>query len=161
MLVPAMAFAWWVVSMSTPAARAEARPAGGAERNRPAVVAATATLGNAEIAPSAEAPEDDRQGQPRDSEDQGSVADLTDPPPSSLETSAEPGNTGRRVAVKLVTPEIVRMARTFLDLPMGAERSADIDGKRYVFVLERHYHPPGFVGGPTGYHKGVTVYEFR
>jgi hypothetical protein len=156
MLVPAMAFAWWVVSMSTPAARAEARPAGGAERSRPAVVA----QGTAEIAPSAEAPEDDRQGQRQDSEDQGSVADLTDPPPSP-ETSAEPGNQGRRVAVKWVTPEIVRMAKTFLDLPMGAERPVDIEGKRYVFVLERHYHPPGFVGGPTGYHKGVTVYEFR
>ena len=160
MLVPAMAFAWWVVSMSTPAARADARPAGGAERNRPAVVAQL-TQGNAEITPSAAAPEDDRQGQPQDSEDPSSVADLIDPPPSSLETSAEPGSKGRRVAVKLVTPEIVRMAKNFLDLPMGAERSVDIDGKPYVFVLERHYHPPGFVGGPTGYHKGVTVYEFR
>jgi hypothetical protein len=74
----------------------------------------------------------------------------------------EAGDTsGERVTLKVVTPEIVRTARTFLDLPMGAERSATIDGRRYIFVLEHHYHPPGFVGGPHGWHKGVTVYGVR
>ncbi len=69
--------------------------------------------------------------------------------------------TGKRVALKIVTPEIIRVARRFLDLPMGDERFVAIDGHRYVFVLERHYHPPGFVGAPNGWHKGVTVYELR
>ena len=41
---------------------------------------------------------------------------------------------------------------------MGAEHYETLGGKRYVFVLERHYHPPGFVGAPNGWHKGVTVY---
>jgi hypothetical protein len=68
---------------------------------------------------------------------------------------------GERVYPKLITPEMVRVAQTFLDLPMGSERYATVGGKRYVFVLEQHYHPPGFVGGPTGYHKGVTMYELR
>lgn len=68
---------------------------------------------------------------------------------------------GERVPLKVVTPAVVRAARTFLDLPMGAERSAVIEGQRYVFVLEWHYHPPGFVGGPNGWHKGVTVYGIR
>ena len=68
---------------------------------------------------------------------------------------------GKRVALKIVTPEIIRVARGFLDLPMGDERFVAIDGHRYVFVLERHYHPPGFVGAPNGWHKGVTVYELR
>jgi hypothetical protein len=44
---------------------------------------------------------------------------------------------------------------------MGAERVAEILGQRYIFVLERHYHPPGFVGAPSGWHKGVTAYELR
>ncbi|HXN33519.1 MAG TPA: hypothetical protein VN894_16735, partial [Polyangiaceae bacterium] len=74
------------------------------------------------------------------------------------EGEATDDTSGRRVPLKVVTPEIVRVAKTFLDLPMGAERSVTIDGRRYVFVLERHYHPPGFVGGPHGWHKGVTVY---
>jgi hypothetical protein len=68
---------------------------------------------------------------------------------------------GERVLPKLVTPELVRVAQTFLDLPLGAERFAAVDGRRYVFVLEQHYHPPGYVGAPSGYHKGVTVYELR
>jgi hypothetical protein len=67
--------------------------------------------------------------------------------------------TGERVKLKLVTPELVTAAEAYLDLPMGAERFLTMHGKRYVFVLEQHYHPPGFVGAPTGFHKGVTVYE--
>ncbi len=66
-----------------------------------------------------------------------------------------------RVPLKVVTPEIVRAAETFVNLPMGAERFMTVDGHRYAFVLEQHYHPPGFVGAPNGWHKGVTVYELR
>jgi hypothetical protein len=68
---------------------------------------------------------------------------------------------GERVQLKVVTPEIVRAAYKYVNLPMGAERVLTINGHRYVFVLEHHYHPPGFVGAPTGWHKGVTVYELR
>ena len=68
---------------------------------------------------------------------------------------------GERVKLKVVTPQIVDVAKTFLTLPMGDERYAEVDGRRYVFVLEWHYHPPGFVGGPNGWHKGVTVYELK
>ena len=78
-------------------------------------------------------------------------------PPQSVATSG-PWN-GHRMKPKVLTPGIVRAAYSFLDLPMGDERFLEIDGKRYVFRLEHHYHPPGFVGGPNGWHKGVTVYE--
>jgi hypothetical protein len=64
----------------------------------------------------------------------------------------------QRVKLKLVTPAIVRAAEELLDLPLGTEEYMTVDGKRYVFVLERHYHPQGFVGAPNGWHKGVTVY---
>ena len=66
-----------------------------------------------------------------------------------------------RVKPKLVSAAMVAAAESFIQLPMGSERYARVDGKRYVFVLEQHYHPPGYVGGPTGYHKGVTMYEVR
>jgi hypothetical protein len=58
-----------------------------------------------------------------------------------------------------LTPDMVHTAQTFLDLPMGAKRSVEIGGRRYIFVLQWHYHAPGFVGAPTGWHKGVTIYE--
>jgi hypothetical protein len=66
----------------------------------------------------------------------------------------------KRVLVRsALTPEMVSTALALLDLPMGAERPLELDGRAYVFVLEPHYHPPGFVGAPTGWHKGVTIYE--
>jgi hypothetical protein len=69
---------------------------------------------------------------------------------------------GERVPLRGPIPtEVVRTAQTFLDLPMGAERVVRLDETDYVFVLEWHYHPRGFVGAPTGWHKGVTVYLVR
>ncbi len=76
--------------------------------------------------------------------------------PEEAESTAK---TERTVYRGLITQEIARAARSFLDLPMGAERAGDVEGRHFLFVLERHYHPPGFVGAPNGWHKGVTVYE--
>ncbi|HVJ20945.1 MAG TPA: hypothetical protein VM686_36295 [Polyangiaceae bacterium] len=56
-------------------------------------------------------------------------------------------------------PAVVEAARWFLNLPMGAGRFLSLNGKRYAFCLERHYHPPGYTRGPQGWHKGVTVYD--
>jgi hypothetical protein len=68
---------------------------------------------------------------------------------------------GERTIVRVVTPDITRTARTFLQLPMGTEQVMKLGGQRYVFVLEPHYHPRGYVGGPNGWHKGVTAYELK
>ena len=57
--------------------------------------------------------------------------------------------------------DVIEFAKTLVNMPMGAEQVQEIDGQRYVFVLERHYHPPGFVGAPSGFHKGVTAYELH
>jgi hypothetical protein len=134
MLVPAMTFAWWLVSMSSPTPHM-----------------AAANDSSAEAA-------SERQQQDQDTEDEASPAE-----PANPEDQADRRNetTGRRVTLKVVTTEMVRLAKTFLDLPMGSERPVTIDGRRYVFVLEHHYHPPGFVGGPHGWHKGVTVYGLQ
>ena len=142
MLVPAMTFAWWLVSMS-----AAAPPA-------PAHHPLLKTPSSSATAELATEPRDDARD--TDEEDEAQPAEQAETDGESADDTA-----GTRVHLKVVTPEIVRMAKTFLDLPMGAERSVTIDGHRYVFVLERHYHPPGFVGGPHGWHKGVTVYGTR
>jgi hypothetical protein len=78
------------------------------------------------------------------------------PPPIAAPPAEE-----ERVKLKLVTTEIVNVAETFLDLPIGTERFVTLGDHRYVFVLEWHYHPPGYPGAPTGWHHGVTVYELR
>jgi hypothetical protein len=137
MLVPAIAFAWWLVSLPT----FPLQPASSHGR-----------VGRAERA-SLEA----RVRGGATAED--SLAGATEPAKASAAIDGE--WSGERVMLKVVTPEIVRVAQGLLDLPMGDERFVGIDGHKYVFVLERHYHPPGFVGAPNGWHKGVTVYELR
>jgi hypothetical protein len=87
------------------------------------------------------------------------------PGPPPLEAGSAPSlaapAAARRVKPKLVTPAMIAAAQRYIKLPMGSERFATVGGKDYVFVLEHHYHPPGFVGGPVGDHKGVTMYELR
>ena len=60
-----------------------------------------------------------------------------------------------------IPPTVIDFAKTLVNLPMGAQQVELIDGQRYVFVLEKHYHPAGFVGAPSGWHKGVTAYELK
>jgi hypothetical protein len=90
-----------------------------------------------------------------------SILDDTVDEASAPDGTDEAVETAERVKPKLVSPAMVAAAESFINLPMGSERYASVNGKRYVFVLEQHYHPPGYVGGPTGYHKGVTMYELR
>lgn len=69
---------------------------------------------------------------------------------------------GQRTQIRSAIPvNVIEFAKTLVNMPMGAEQVQEIDGQRYVFVLERHYHPPGFVGAPSGWHKGVTAYELH
>jgi hypothetical protein len=58
-----------------------------------------------------------------------------------------------------IDPAVVEVANALLDLPMGDARTVEVKGRPYVFVVEPHYHPPGYERGPNGWHKGVTVYE--
>jgi hypothetical protein len=69
---------------------------------------------------------------------------------------------GQRTPIRSAIPaDVIEFAKTLVNMPMGTEQVEEIDGQRYVFVLERHYHPPGFVGAPSGWHKGVTAYELH
>ncbi len=120
MLVPAMAFAWCVISAEAGHASASHSGPDAAAAARRSKVALGATAAQ----PSAVA--------------------------------------GERTKIRGPIPaEVIAYAKTMVSLPMGTEEVAEIGGQRYVFVLERHYHPPGFVGAPNGWHKGVTAYELH
>ena len=82
--------------------------------------------------------------------------------------AGSPARSGRaldppeRVQIRGPLPlAVISFAKTLVNLPMGAEQVAEIEGQRYVFVLQRHYHPPGFVGAPNGWHKGVTAFALQ
>jgi hypothetical protein len=89
------------------------------------------------------------------------------PPPTPLVADEPPALVAaERKAPKFVTPPLVDAAEAYLAAAgkhavVGSEHFETIDGRPYVLVIEWHYHPPGFVGAPTGWHKGVTVYELK
>jgi len=57
-----------------------------------------------------------------------------------------------------VPSEVTQRAKELLSKNMGDKIFETINGKDYMFALEPHYHPPGFKGGPIGWHKGVSVF---
>jgi hypothetical protein len=65
----------------------------------------------------------------------------------------------KRLLRGVIPADVLHVATELLDLPMDAEVTREVNGKSYLFRLEPHYHPAGFKGGPTGWHKGVTVYD--
>jgi hypothetical protein len=75
--------------------------------------------------------------------------------------AAAPTDGAERVKPKLVTPAMVTAAESYVNLPLGTEVYGTVDGRDYVFVVERHYHPPGTIGAPNGWHNGVTMYELH
>lgn len=147
MLMPAIAFSWWVMSQPTESGHT-------APPHRTTGEAVAMTHGS-DSDPSPGSPASAFAATPAESTD--AVAAQLAP---STDTSSN-GSGERTLYRGVITAEIARVARSFLDLPMGAERFADVEGQHFVFVLQRHYHPPGFVGAPTGWHKGVTVYALR
>jgi hypothetical protein len=162
MLVPAMAFAWWIVSMSAnghPAHRRGAPPEGTASLDEIAIDAPRPQAGGERDQASDDA--NDEASDEARAERRAFGPAPAEPAQDGDESDPTEDTAGERVRLKVVTPAIVRAARSYLDLPMGTAREENIEGRRYVFVLERHYHPPGFVGGPHGWHKGVTAYELR
>lgn len=60
-----------------------------------------------------------------------------------------------------ITTAIKRLASRLLDRPMGSETIRVLEGKRYSFCVEPHYHAPGSGLTPEGWHTGVTVYGFE
>jgi hypothetical protein len=60
-----------------------------------------------------------------------------------------------------LTLTVARTAARYLSRPMGSEVVKVVEGRRYAFCVEEHYHAPGSGLTPEGWHKGVTVYGFE
>ena len=69
----------------------------------------------------------------------------------------------QRLTNRELTPAIIEAAKGLLrelyPLDLGAESEVEIDGRRYVGVLERHYHPPESGLKPVGAHKGISMFR--
>lgn len=78
---------------------------------------------------------------------------------ASLESEACASQDKNRQLRGRIESAVVRVASEQLNLPMGSGRFLPVRGRTYLFCLEPHYREPGTGHGPTGWHKGVTVYE--
>lgn len=58
-----------------------------------------------------------------------------------------------------IPTEVVVKARSLLSGDYGTMTPFEVDGRKFMARVEPHYHPEGYKNGPTGWHKGVTVYE--
>ncbi|HVJ15201.1 MAG TPA: hypothetical protein VM686_07165 [Polyangiaceae bacterium] len=107
------------------------------------------------------------RGEPR-TDLEGHVATITDESSAAHEQEParaaerdEPGSL-RLLAPQEVTAAISEAAQEILDAhrdePLGYEVPFEVEGRRYVARLERHYRAPNSRLRPTGEHVGVTVY---
>jgi hypothetical protein len=59
---------------------------------------------------------------------------------------------------------VLSTARSFIDknvkanTPIGHQEFSTINGKKYLFIVEPHYHEPGGKTKPWGWHHGATVF---
>lgn len=81
----------------------------------------------------------------------------TKKPPTSQQRTGAPS--GYKPIKGKIPTGVVSKAKSLLNQPMGTEVPFELEGRRYLARLEPHYHPPGYQGGPNGWHKGVSVYE--
>lgn len=69
----------------------------------------------------------------------------------------------QRLTDRDLTPAIIKAASQLLKelypLDLGAEREIEIEGSKYVAVLERHNHTPESGLKPVGPHKGVSMFR--
>lgn len=71
---------------------------------------------------------------------------------------------GEKEAMAPSNKEILTRARQFIDrnvkadMPIGHREFLTIGGRKILFIVEPHYHPPGGSTKPWGWHKGCTVF---
>ena len=122
-----------------------------------------------EGAPTAETPDTEvpQQQAPQQQVPQQQAPQQQIPPQQTQDTAVQGKKSGQKTGPPpgyktmkgKIPPEVTAKAKSLLNQPMGTEIPFEANGKKYMARLETHYHPQGYVGGPNGYHKGVTVYE--
>jgi hypothetical protein len=68
----------------------------------------------------------------------------------------------RRLKGSEMSVPLVKKAREIINehykKPFGTDIEFELDGKRYVGRIERHYHPPGGELRPWGHHAGCSLF---
>ena len=54
-----------------------------------------------------------------------------------------------------------KLVREHYAKPVGTQIEVEVDGKRVIARIERHFHPEGGVVKPWGFHPGVSLFARR
>jgi len=82
---------------------------------------------------------------------------------AEVEESAAPESvTLRRLRARELNRALVKQARAIIlehyKKPFGTEIPFEVDGKRYVGRIEKHFHPVGGPAKPWGWHHGCSLF---
>jgi hypothetical protein len=71
----------------------------------------------------------------------------------------------RRLQKAEITPAMLKLAgsivRKHYAKPVGTQVEVELEGRRVVARIERHFHPEGGPVKPWGYHPGVSLFVTR
>jgi hypothetical protein len=85
-------------------------------------------------------------------------ADLAD----AEESAPDEAVTLRRLPARELNRALVKQARAIIlenyKQPFGTEIPFEVDGKRYVGRIEKHFHPVGGPAKPWGWHHGCSLF---
>ena len=94
----------------------------------------------------------------------------TDPNPTTPEAASDASEdtsvpetaTLRRLRARELNRALVKQARVIIlehyKKPFGTEIPFEVDGKRYVGRIEKHFHPVGGPAKPWGWHHGCSLF---
>jgi len=54
-----------------------------------------------------------------------------------------------------------KIVRKHYAKPVGTQIEVEVDGKRVIARIERHFHPEGGAVKPWGFHPGVSLFARR
>jgi len=54
-----------------------------------------------------------------------------------------------------------KIVRKHYAKPVGTKIEVEVDGKRVIARIERHFHPEGGAVKPWGFHPGVSLFARR
>jgi hypothetical protein len=89
-------------------------------------------------------------------------AEVIKPPPADLRLE---NPKLRRMQKDEITPALSALAasivRKHYAKPVGTTIEVELEGKRVIARIERHFHPEGGAAKPWGFHPGVSLFVAR
>ncbi|HYP87592.1 MAG TPA: hypothetical protein VEQ59_05555 [Polyangiaceae bacterium] len=88
--------------------------------------------------------------------------EIVTPPPADLRLE---NPKLRRMQKAEITPAMLaraaKLVREHYAKPVGTQVEVEVEGKRVIARLERHFHPEGGPVKPWGFHPGVSLFVAR